>query len=137
MKKKKRTVSANNSRTPPDPHRTMHEHALAPLQLRLDDRAQLAEALEQVLVALIAFRDVNVVDPAFAEQGQGLVGEISVHDGEDEVDVERIVRGEVLGGVGSGRGCLVAAVGLVITRGQRGERTAPAKKEIGHDLVHG
>ena len=100
----KRTVSANNSRTPTDPHRTMHQYPLAPLQLRLDHRAQFAEALEQVLVALITFRYMNVVDAALAEQGQGLVWEISVHDGEDEVDIKRIMRGEVLGGVGSGRG---------------------------------
>ena len=79
----------------------MHQHPLASLQPALDHGAQLLEALEQVLVALVALLHVEVLDAELSIFLLRLGGELFVHDGEHEVYVVGVVGGDVLGGVGS------------------------------------
>ena len=120
----------------------MHQHLLPALQLRLNHSTQLVKALQQVLIALIPFRDMDLVDAVRAQSGQGLVREIVVHDGEDEVDFVGVVAREVFGGVGSvGRRDSVSTGGSVMSfkywvEGERGGegrkgRTHPPRNRFG------
>lgn len=110
LKTPKLTKSTNNTNAPTNAHHAMHQHPLPRRQLPLDHVAQLLEALEQVLVALVALLHVEVLDALLAIPVPGLGRELFVHDGEHEVDVVGVVGCDILGGVGS-VGCLFLILG--------------------------